>query len=136
MVVSDVSGILKDEINIMKSIRTNAERTARQAVQAILDNLRKTEGSRLRKPMTKSRNIFEEDEANQMEAEKHLDEGVYDKTHASAISATSSTGCSGTVDPAPIFQFGIVPPKGLNDRPSASTGVQYTRDAWKPSGDP
>ena len=72
MIVSDVSGTLSDEINIMISIKSNASRTTRQGVQAILDSLRRTERSTKSHPRksTRTRNIFEEDEANQMEAER------------------------------------------------------------------
>jgi cell fate (sporulation/competence/biofilm development) regulator YlbF (YheA/YmcA/DUF963 family) len=128
MIVSDVSGTLSDEINIMISIKSNASRTTRQGVQAILDSLRRTERSTKSHPRksTRTRNIFEEDEANQMEAEKSRE------TDQSPSALTpSSSEIEKITEPSPIFQFGIVPSQEGHDLQS-----EDVRNSRTPSGDP
>jgi len=144
MIVSDASGTLSDEINIMISIKSNASRTTRQGIQAILDSLRKTERSTKSQPQrsTRTRSIFEEDEANQMEAEKSRE------TDQSPSARTlPSSEIAKITEPSPIFQFGIVPGREGHDlqcedvrnsrKPSGNPScTSVDRNSWSPSRDP
>ena len=141
MIVSDVSGTLSDEINIMISIKSNASRMTRQGVQAILDSLRKTERSMKAQPRksTRTRNIFEEDEANQMEAEKSRE-----TDQSPSVLTPSSSEIEKITEPSPIFQFGTAQGDDLqcedvgnSRKPSGDPScASVDRNSWSPSRDP
>ena len=106
----------------MISQKGTAERVTRQGSQALLDNLRKTERQKSRKPSMappRSKSIFEDDEWNQMEAERIIEEA-----EGSELSSSLKTDKG---DPEPIFQFGIRPLSGTSE---ASTHTLATQDIW------
>jgi len=140
MVVTDVSGVMEDEVNIMIAMKPHAERTMRKGVQAILDNLRRTERTRARKLPTVSRSIFEDDEANQMEAEK-LVRGKDEAASSSNMHNESREEATGS---QPVFHFGIAPLSGARvdpglsraDSPSPPEEPSWSMIEWHTQGLP
>ena len=85
MIVSDVSKIVKDEVNIMISLKPTADHMTRKGIQALVDNIRKSERSNIRKlyetASSRSRSIFADDEENQVKAEKLFQGLRFDRLH-------------------------------------------------------
>lgn len=74
MITSDASGIVKEEVNIMISLKTTADHLTRKGVQALVDNIRKSERASIRRlyqsASSRGPNVFADDEENQMKTEK------------------------------------------------------------------
>ena len=68
---------------------------------------------------SRSKSVFEDDEWNQLEAERIMEEA-----EGSGLSSSLRTD---KVDPEPIFQFGIRPLSGASE---ASTHTLTTQDTW------